>query len=534
MKNILKVNLKNILTLLFSILLSSIYVIGTNVNYTTLFGKINEIYVDGLSIIQIVFIIIISIILYILFSLLTEFYDKKICNFLFSEDSQYNFKKIIVKWVLLVLLINLFWIPYYLAYYPGNIFSDGFTSIEQALSTGINNHHTLLYSYYISIFAHIGNKIHNFNSAIFLYTLIQSVIMSGILSYFIVWLSKYNIHPFYRILCFLFFCFFPLYPFYAMTMWKDTFFSLALFLYILFLIDFCTEKIELNKKSTLFYFLIISFLVCFLRNNGIYIVIFTVLFFIIFYFKQLKLYKKFLIWNIIFISFTIIIQGPVYSILGLKESFVESIAISMQQIGAVVSYDGNYNQEYISKIWNIEEIKEKYTPALADTMKWYMNDFNLDYLNSTKISFIKNWMKIVIKNPKIVIDAFLLENLGFWHLTYQDSFSYIQVGVWENDYNVERNDILYEKTHISIDQYVVPKKYISAGLLFWIVMLSALICFRMMNIMKVLPYIPVIGLWLTIMIATPVAFSLRYVYILVLLIPLLFVLPGILKRYDKE
>jgi hypothetical protein len=536
MKAKFKLGLKKILTLFFSILLSTVYIIGTNVKYTSLFGKIDAVYIEKIDAKEILMIVLLSFVIYFIILIITKLYENKLESVLFSKKkvSKQSLKVSIIKWLGYFIIINLFWLPYYLAYYPGNVFSDGITSINQALFTGIDNHHTLLYSYYISIFAHLGDKINNFNFAICLYTLIQSCVMVGILSYFMLWLSKYNINNIYKIICLLFICLFPLYPLYATTMWKDTFFSLLLFLYILMLVDFCTQKKDINKNITLVNFIIISFFVCFLRNNGIYIVIFTLVFFIIFYFKKLKMYKKFLIYNTTFIVITIVIQGPIYTKLNLKEEFVESIAIPMQQIGAVVSYNGNYNQNYISKIWNINEIKDKYTPAIADTMKWYMENFDETYLNNSKSQFLKYWVEIVIRNPKISVDAFLLENLGFWHLTYQDGFSYVQIGVWNNFYGIERRDILYQKTGIELDKYVIPKKYISSGLLFWLAMISAFLCFRINNIKKLLPYAPIIGLWLTIMIATPVAFSLRYVYILVLFIPLLIPLPGILKQCNEN
>jgi len=530
-KETIKINISNVINILISLLFSFLLIYGSNVHYNGLFGKITDNYVTSLTGFQIVLIFIVTIVVYIILNCICLIV-KKLYKNIFDKKRELTKKKFLIEMFFCIIILNILWVPYYLSYYPGNIFSDGFTSINQVLFTGIDNHHTILYTSFIGLFAKVGNKINNLSLAIFMYTILQSFIMTTILSYFIAWLRKYNIKKIVRIICLLFFGLFPLFPFYATTIWKDTYFSLAIFMYILFLIDVTKGKIDINNKFYVIKCIIISFFICFLRNNGIYLVILTILYFIILNIKYIKKYKFFISINIIFIIITFIIQGPIYKIYHYDAEFVETVSIPVQQIAATVSYDGKYNEKYISKIWNLNEIKQKYTPCLTDTMKWSMDKFEEEYFEKTKPEFFKTWLNVVINNPKIAIDAFFMENLGYWHIGYADSFSYIQAGVWDNFYGIKRVNYFDRIFSIDIDNVVIPKRYISSGLLFWLIILSCLTVLKISDFKKILAYIPLIGLWITIMIATPVAFSLRYVYVFVLFIPLIFILPCIIS--DKS
>ena len=51
---------------------------------------------------------------------------------------------------------------------------------------------------------------------------------------------------------------------------------------------------------------------------------------------------------------------------------------------------------------------------------------------------------------------------------------------------------------------------------------------------NLLIYLPALFTWGTIMLATPIAFSMRYVYILVLIVPMDFVIPFLSKDNSEE
>lgn len=256
-KETIKINISNIINIFISLLFSFLLIYGSNVHYNGLFGKITDNYITSLTGFQIILIFILTIVVYIILNCICLIV-KKLYKNIFDKRYELTKKKFLIGMLFCIIILNILWLPYYLSYYPGNIFSDGFTSINQVLFTGIDNHHTVLYTSFIGLFATFGNKINNLSLAIFMYTMLQSFIMTTILSYFIAWLRKYNIKKIVRIICLLFFGLCPLFPFYATTMWKDTYFSLVIFMYILFLIDVTNGKIDINDKFSVIKCIIIS------------------------------------------------------------------------------------------------------------------------------------------------------------------------------------------------------------------------------------------------------------------------------------
>ena len=103
-----------------------------------------------------------------------------------------------------------------------------------------------------------------------------------------------------------------------------------------------------------------------------------------------------------------------------------------------------------------------------------------------------------------------------------------------NNIGLVQTNLWYNWFGWDFSQLVYPRYCISSGLFFWVYMFSTMVGYsavpKKQRFKALLPAMPTIGLWLTIMIATPVASSLRYVYVLVLLTPLLVVFPALMRR----
>ena len=366
--------MKIIILLLFSLILSAVVVLGRKFVYSGLiFGSVNDNYIKEFSTGDLLYIILGMIIIGIVIALIAMIYkylDKKI------EISRITIiPKKRRKYILICgIIIFIFWIPYLLNYMPGCIYSDGFNSIGQALYGGYNNHHPILYTLYVKIFIDIGQKFNDLKIGILLYSIMQMVIMSIIMGYFVIWILEQCSSKIYAFLILLFICLNPLFPYYAITLWKDTLFSLALFLYVLMHIDIVQSNgMILTKWKMIIKYCLISLAVAFLRNNGIYIIIFTDVVLIFSFRKLLKTkLKMFLKAVVSMIVMIVIIQGPVYKSLGLTTEFCESVGIPLQQLARTVVCGGEYSAEdgsFINEICSLDYIKEKYTPCIVDSIK---------------------------------------------------------------------------------------------------------------------------------------------------------------------
>lgn len=434
-------------------------------------------------------------------------------------------------------VLLLLWLPYLLTYMPGAVFADGFASIKQVLNGTFSNHHPILYTFFVGVCIRIGELLvpGSINAGIAVYTAVQTAIMAAVMAYSIVWLYKKGIRAAYCAACLLFIALFPLFPYYAVATWKDTLFSLALYLYALCHADIMLSRGEcLSGVKGAANYLILTFFVCFLRNNGIYVCLFSLVLLAILYHRVIKKNLwRFLLCAGALLALTLVIQGPVYSALGLSTEFAESVSVPNQQIFAVFSDDeGVYTQEeadFISNIWDIDEIKEKYTPSLADTPKAYMSRFDREFLERHKAEYFKVWIGLAAKNPKIIINAWLLDTMSFWSPSKGGPEAYVQLGVWPNDYKVEQIDVFKSIFGWSFGDIVQPRSYMSIGLPFWLFILffavSAVCSQEKKWIRRILPALPALAVWLTVMIASPIAVSLRYAYIFVLLLPFLPAVP---------
>lgn len=522
--------------MLFVALLSVVFVFGTKAVYVdNVFAKADQNFIKPWTMKDVWLYLIYFVGMLWLALSIQRFYEGKGRKLL--EQNDVPQRKEQKKYFLLcwgVLLIA--WLPYLLTFFPGAVYSDGFTSIHQVMGSPYSNHHPILYTGFVGIFIKLGLRMDGtLQTGIFLYTVVQIIIMAAVLSYFVIWLRGKRIRRGYCVAVAVFLAVYPMFPFYAVALWKDTYFALALFLFVLNQIDIvCSEGRCLYKKSGIGKYLALAFLVCFLRNNGIYIYLFSLVALGFVYRKRIKKeLKRFCLAAVGFGVVTVLIQGPVYDSMGLSTEFVESLGVTNQQIFAVVQDpEGEYSDEdaqFLSKIWDLDEMAEKYTPCLADTPKWYMNRFDQTYLEEHKGEYIKVWLSLGFKNPGIYLDAWLMQTLGFWSPVHSSDVAYIQYGVWSNRYDVEQKDLFAEWFGWSFGEFVRPQRYLSAGLLFEMLLLVTMVATLCAEKGKrwnaFLTVSPIVGLWLTLMIATPIAFSFRYIYVLCLMIPMLPVLP---------
>lgn len=218
-----------------------------------------------------------------------------------------------------------------------------------------------------------------------------------------------------------------------------------------------------------------------------------------------------------------------------KASICESLAIPIQQVTYIVCNNKNITEDQlqlIEKVIPISDIKSNHYNMIVDKIKWSIN-FDEIYLKNHMSDYAKLYLELFLQNPIEYIEAYLLQTSGFWSFTVNGSEAYISNYHW-NSYgkNFFNRDLINETTNISLSHLLSPKYYFSGGLFFWITITSFVITSQIANKKFLLGYLPLLILWSTIMIATPIAVSLRYVFSLVLAIPLNFIYPFISRKYS--
>ena len=536
MKDILLKHKLNSCYVIASLVITLAMIMMSKVNFTTIYGTVKENYIKTFNIVHTIIIgCLLFWVVYVSFKIF-DFILSKYCNRINSKKKWKNFNLALVISIILIV----FWLPYYLSYYPGGIYSDTFNAIWQIQTHNYSNHHPLLYTFLIKIVIKIATILgEDLNFALGLFLAAQMMGMGATIIYFGIWMNKHNVRKGTLNICLVYLICFPLIPLNAISIWKDTPFAIAVLLYALSSIDLFVDKNALREN----YKLLIRHCVCilgvtFTRNNGIYIVIASTLLYIIFLNGDYinKTYKKLVFsFSVIGIIITLLIQGPVYSLMGISKSEVEeSLGIPIQQIARVVALDGNINpkqKEQINKIVPIDEIKEEYRPCIVDPIKWN-EKFDGEYLEEHKLEFINLWGALMVQNFDIYVEAYMLATAGFWCINVASPDAYIQNYVWPNGYGVTQHDYFEDFFGISFQNLVNPKKYISSAWFFWIFIISMALSIKRGGMKVICLYAPILFIWVTIMIATPLAISMRYIFGMVFGLPLAFVLPQFFENYS--
>lgn len=446
----------------------------------------------------------------------------------FRNDKTVTYKQLVVLWLLVFLLIILMWAPYMMSYWPGGIYNDTLDSIHIALHKApMNNQNTVLYALWWRLIFFLGIPINQGDyGGLKLMSVLQPAIMAGVGASFVTWLRRRGVRSWLLVLIALVYAFAPIFPSYAVSMWKDTLFSVNLFMYvwvIYIMVDSYMAKRSVNKSQLIIY-CVISFLIIFGRNNGIYIVILTGFSLCVFAFSNFGKKEKYtiILTSLSIILISLIIQGPVYRKLGVIESnSVEKYGIPLQQVAYMVSSNAIISEDELAVIEGIlpkEGWINLYNPIVVDSIK-FDPLFNSEYFDSHITDFLGAYIGVVAKNPFMAFKGYLLSTIGFWDAWKSSSSAYICTShCWNAEYFM--SDYFVAKTGKSLSDIVGPRWYISSGLLVWIMLLALCLILSGSKKQFIIPLLPLFALWLTLLMATPVSFSFRYVFSFLLCIPM--------------
>lgn len=442
------------------------------------------------------------------------------------------------RWLLFAGLLGVCWMLVWIIYFPGIVPDDATISIAMFLGDmPWDNHYPVFYSLIVGMCLKIGDLFLDYNAGVALYSFLQLGTMALIMGRMLEWLRSKGIH---KILVYFGLAFFGAVPFfgnYAIVMWKDPWFCGVMLLLGMFLYDHVVEdRNSFLQKKNLGIYSGMSILMSLLRNNGVYIVILTSLCLLFLYRKEIK---KVAVVTIATVAAVYIVTGPVYmAVFSAENLFVESVGIPLQQMARVVVEKGEVGEEeeeFLNGLMPIEKYQEYYNPFLVDPIKW-APEFHTDYLNAHKEEFFKTWFSLLKDNFGIYVEQYLMGTYGFWHIGGDLPYEFVKTEIAGNDWGIYQNQFFENHLGYFIQQELGNKyAFLPSGLFVWLLLYDIVLCWMKRRSIYILPLTGMIGNWLTLMIATPTAFGIRYIYILVIAVPLLLVYPWLTEtQREKE
>lgn len=346
--------------------------------------------------------------------------NSKILKFIFDKNPF---------WVCFLIII-FSWLIYIIAYYPGILAPDPANQIKQFFGIPgywnrfakpisdkvmITNYHPAFHTIILGIFLSIGKFFHSDNLGIFLYCIIQVIIMALLFSYTMSYMKKLNTPYAIRIFALLFYCLAPIFPYYGLSMHKDVPFAIFVTLYIIKLYELLKKSNQRKySKFEIIKLIFLMFMICMFRNNGIYLVIFSFpLLLLVDKENRRKILLTFLIPVVLYISYVKVLL-PIMKIPEGSSQVI--LTIPFQQTARYVKeygYDVKDNErKVIDKILKYDTLAERYDPDCSDAV---FSQYNPEITKKDLLAYFKVWGSQFIRHPNVYIEATLANTYGYFY-----------------------------------------------------------------------------------------------------------------------
>jgi hypothetical protein len=422
-------------------------------------------------------------------------------------------------------VIFLCWSLFFIAFLPGVVTSDSINQITQATGkSAFNNHHPVFHTFIIAVCMKIGTLFHSNMAGVLAYSVMQMIFLAAVFSFTLCYMQKRNVSCKVIYPGLLFFSLYPVNCMYSFSMWKDIPFSAFVLILTLLLVEFVTRTpLFLKSKIKTVSFVLAFIFVILLRNNGIYVVLITLVL-LFFFMKPQRKYIGFI--SLTCMSFFIIYKSIIFPYFNIGEGSIrEALSIPLQQTARVVKYHAGeltpYDKDIIHKILPVDNLGDCYDSRLSDPVK---NHFSESGFKEYKADYFSIWIKMFFKYPEAYLSSFLCNSYGY---LYPVNKGVITAGVRPNSLGITsmspflKGDKIYIFSAIiaKIQKIPVLSLFFSIGFVFDIILLLILLCCIKRKYKSVLVFIPALILLLTVL-ASPVCGEARYVYALFICLPL--------------
>lgn len=465
------------------------------------------------------------IIFKITFTLLFKFIDKVLLQTTIQKETT---PSVHLSFVILTLLI-LTRIPFYCNWFPGLISKDTLEQIREFIGeVPPSNHQPWLHTLFIGFFLKLGKLFNlNYQLSIAMFSIFSLVSTALILFVILNYYKKRLITTSWLVIAFLY-IFDPIHCIYTLNVGKDSAFAYAAVCFSFVLVKVYHEYSYEKRISitNLFLLVLTGTLFSLLRSNGLYAFIFTIPFLLYCLRKSLKPIAGALCLTGIFIF---LFKGVLLPYCNVAEpDFVESLSTPLQQISYTVKNDGNLSDKdytFMNNIVDVETLGEVYDPHISDWAKNLVRDEgNPDYLENHKIEFIQTYLSIGIKNPYCYLIAFFNQSKGYWHHKMSNYIYFDGVHRFALPLGLKRSPLLSESISALFDKFM--NAFINLWHLIWSLDLNTYVLLLLFSYAVYkkrcyIHFVPILGVFLTLVIATPVNDEFRYAYAIYLALPFL-------------
>lgn len=320
------------------------------------------------------------------------------------------------KWLLTSLGLFLFWLPVFLAVYPGFFAYDATDELTEVLTGNYVTRHPLLHVLLLGkTVTGLQKLTGSYNSGIAVYVLLQMAGMALLLSWVLKSLRQLGAGRMICLLGFLFLALFPVVPMYVLCTSKDMPFTAGMLTVLILLCRLAREKEAFfYKKGPLAGLGAGLFVMAVFRNNGfpIFLLLIPALLFL----AGKSGRRRMVMLSAAVLAACIGLNTVLNRALDpVDTGAAETFTVPIQQLARTWKYSPEvFSQEDRQTLFEIlpEETLALYTPKLSDLVK---AGFITENFEKEPEKYASLWLRTGLKAPFTYGNAWLMTSYGFWY-----------------------------------------------------------------------------------------------------------------------
>lgn len=426
--------------------------------------------------------------------------------------------------------------------YPAGICWDASWQIDQGMgNTILTSHHPVFHTMLMAWFVKFGMQLHSANVGIFLFCVVEAIILALIFSFAIKCLVDLQAKYWSILLAAIFFGFSPFITGYVGTVIKDVYFVAMCVLYITTLIVYAADRELFWSKcyySILFVLATVGMVL--FRNNGLYMCAPTALALMVYEFKKRD--NKF-VKHIVIIAMSCILAVTASKTLTHiyqpeKGSIAEALSLPIQQTSRYVKIYGNEvtekEKKIINKVLPYDQLGELYNPYISDPVKAH---FNRSATGDDLKQYLNVWWRQFLKHPTCYVKATVQQSIVLIYPGYNNYAYYLNSNADNYFYQKEQYFTTPRKIALLQQKYFkylagchsVPIISLLNNMALYIMGMFCLLIFswKKHNYNSMFFFIPLILSVLIIVAAPCIRWHVRYAF------PVIYTFPLILAEFTK-
>ncbi len=420
--------------------------------------------------------------------------------------------------------ILLVWLGYYALEYPGIcIPSDNWYQFEEYFTGHHRNWHPLLHTLLTNFLVFTIGR-----GSLVPYMLWQMTVLAAAATYSLYWINRHAGARFRLLGSLLWFALHPVFAFMSFTLTKDVLFSAFLLLLSVELAEIILRRDMAPQAARLHYFLLAfaSLGVLALRNNGLLIVLLLIPSALLLA-RGRRLKVRLSAALAAALVFFLLMQSVLFSALRVEQPPAsEALAIPLQQFGRVIHEGRALTEEeaaFLGTILPLERWEELYHPHSIDPVK-FAKGFYGGAAIGQPAQFLRVWLGLLRRYPADFIIAALDETRMLWNpLTKAEMI--LSYDADEYAFQVQRSPLPALTSFVrnavhSLEKSAVLHVFWSPAILFMAFLVIAAILLLRRQKERLLPLIPCLALWVSLMLTIPAGLLGRYIYAFFLCLPL--------------